>query len=635
MDLAEPLFLEALLLLTEHFGDDHPESINTLFNLAMLYDKQAKNSLAEEAYIKSITLSKLKLGDSHPKTLSRIYNLSMFYFDHKRYIDAEHLVDETMKNTQFFLQQVLWATSEKTRASYLKQQSYFKNFFFTLFNQNPTYVNAKRALALSLERKGLQLQIATKINAISQSELDPELSQLALSLKNKQQQLLTLSPETAQSQQGTDLKKEIRRQQAELGRAVQQLEHSQQSVTPEQLTSSLSNNSAFIDFIIYTPYTSGKKSATKSKQLMAVIADDDSNNAFKLVSLGDVDSIETLVKSLLTKMEYAIENNHNSESIELYKRLWVPLEPYIKDKKQIYIAPDGILNILPFTVLRKSSATPLLLEDIQINMLSSGRDLVIQPLEGKVTPPAIFAAGLYSPSHHAFYKKQRIIEKSITVAKRASGLKFSPLPNAWDEGVALKKLFHDNGYEEVQFFPLEKATESAVKSLKSPKILHFATHGFYQEDISNQSKTAYQNPLLRSGLALTNANLVSTGKSESGILTAQEILSLSLAGTELVVLSACETGLGEIQINEGVYGLKRSFQNAGAKAVLSSLWNINSVSSKKFMTTFYGYLLGGSPPQKALRSTQLDFLHNTDCDKYGNCIKHPMHWAAFTIVGKH
>lgn len=197
----------------------------------------------------------------------------------------------------------------------------------------------------------------------------------------------------------------------------------------------------------------------------------------------------------------------------------------------------------------------------------------------------------------------------------------------------------------VKLFLKKQATELKIMNLTSPKILHIATHGFFLEDIVIDDKALerglvkqsaltvtplfIQNPLARSGLAFSGANSGIIGNirtdNTDGILTALEVLNLD--GTDLVVLSACETGLGNIKVGEGVYSLNRSFQEAGARMVLSTLWSVADEATGIFMRKFYDRFLDGKSAQKAIQETQNEFRHDK---KYS----HPFYWAGFVVTGK-
>ena len=183
-----------------------------------------------------------------------------------------------------------------------------------------------------------------------------------------------------------------------------------------------------------------------------------------------------------------------------------------------------------------------------------------------------------------------------------------------------------------------EATEEKVKSLKSPETLHFATHGFFLTDkdlthndsfIGFDREELAKNPLLRSGLMLAGAQKVIDGNvltgREDGILTAQEAMTLELEGTNLVVLSACETGLGKTKNGEGVYGLQRAFLKAGAQAILMSFWVVDDQATQLLMTTFYDQWIKTGNKREAFRAAQ-----KTIRTKY----PHPFYWGAFVMIGE-
>jgi CHAT domain-containing protein len=197
----------------------------------------------------------------------------------------------------------------------------------------------------------------------------------------------------------------------------------------------------------------------------------------------------------------------------------------------------------------------------------------------------------------------------------------------------------------------EQATEGAVKAVRSPRIMHLATHGFFltdeeldlsqdtrggfgQRDLSVQARPSgkrYENPLVRSGLAFAGANQAAqTTEGDDGILTALEITGMDLYGTELVVLSACDTGVGEIKNGEGVFGLRRAFALAGAKNLLMSLWPVSDEITAKQMKAFYQNLQT-LPPAEALRQAQLETIKELKAQYNG--IAPPGLWAPFILQG--
>lgn len=219
-------------------------------------------------------------------------------------------------------------------------------------------------------------------------------------------------------------------------------------------------------------------------------------------------------------------------------------------------------------------------------------------------------------------------EKPASKTINASGRSFGPLQGTEDEGEALNTQFQARGIKP-RIYRDEKATEAAIANLKSPSILHLATHGFYldmpsksgrggpmgwmsadptedrlrdvDEYVNNQLPLR-DRPMLAAGLALTSANAAGRGvvsvDETDGILTGLEVLSMDLRGTQLVTLSACQTALGDMTQGEGVYSLNRAFLEAGAQAVLSTLWSVDDQATAAFMKRFYQHYLNGQSPAR-------------------------------------
>ena len=184
--------------------------------------------------------------------------------------------------------------------------------------------------------------------------------------------------------------------------------------------------------------------------------------------------------------------------------------------------------------------------------------------------------------------------------------------------------------------PIAERVLEAVKTARSPAILHIATHGSFvppperkgvlQEGPWSDRLTGDDNPLLRSGIVLAGANEPPRGAEEDGVLTALEASTLDLSGTELVVLSACETGVGDIRTGDGIHGLRRALTLAGARSQVMTLWSVSDDATRDLMIAFYRRLAAGEPRAEALRQAQLGFLRRPDR-------RHPYFWAGFILAG--
>jgi CHAT domain-containing protein len=227
------------------------------------------------------------------------------------------------------------------------------------------------------------------------------------------------------------------------------------------------------------------------------------------------------------------------------------------------------------------------------------------------------------------------------------GIKFTPLPGAEAEARSVAKLLGGDCILRVG----PDARKAELKAALSPRVLHLATHGFFLSDqefrLTNSLpfewpgewrqagrrpyvENDWENPLVRCGIALAGANhagQITNAVAEDGLLTGLEASLLNLQGTELVILSACDSGTGEVQIGEGVMSLRRAFRIADAQTVLASHWKVSDKATSQLMTEFIRRWRSGEPRAKAWREAQLSLLHSNE-------FQNPYFWAAFTLTGQ-
>jgi CHAT domain-containing protein len=339
----------------------------------------------------------------------------------------------------------------------------------------------------------------------------------------------------------------------------------------------------------------------------------------------------------------------------LDEKVMRPTRALVGDPTQLLVAPDGELNLIPFAALVDEQGH-YLIEHYSITYLTSGRDLLrMQVARQSKSPPVVVADPAFGdpPLLGQRGESNRLNGAGSSGRARVdySQIFFGPLPGVNDEVRALRELLPN-----ATFLTRERATKAALQSVVAPSILHIATHGFFLQDASapgvdrapqrgspaavvvatgsvGQSGTRsisasakIDNPLLRSGLALAGANLRSNSN-DDGVLTALEASGLNLWGTKLVVLSACDTGVGEVRTGEGVYGLRRALVLAGAESQLMSLWPVSDRSTRDLMIGYYKGLVQGQGRGDALRRVQLQMLQSKS---HG----HPYYWASFIQTGE-
>ncbi|MEO1297778.1 MAG: CHAT domain-containing protein, partial [Cyanobacteria bacterium J06636_16] len=381
------------------------------------------------------------------------------------------------------------------------------------------------------------------------------------------------------------------------------------------------------------------------------------------VDLGDAAAIDAAVKdfsgllrSPFTHLQAvspgeAVPNQDAAIAATLRSLIFDPIAPYLADREHLLIAPDGQLNRIPLEALQTEPEGRYLVERYQISYLNSGRDLLKFNLAEPSTAPALLLA---NPDYDIADSTIPLTQtaqtplnntRSLGSDRRSmelGALQFGPLPGTAVEAAAIAPLLPN-----ATILTEDQATENVLKTVAAPRILHIATHGFFLANVepvnpnsrglgielndaslfnASPKGVVVENPLLRSGLALAGFNARSSGR-EDGLLTALEAASLNLFGTQLVVLSACETGLGDIANGEGVYGLRRSFAIAGAATQLMSLWLVSDDGTQVLMARYYEKLMAGMGRSEALRATQLEML------KEQGQYSHPYYWASFILAG--
>lgn len=342
----------------------------------------------------------------------------------------------------------------------------------------------------------------------------------------------------------------------------------------------------------------------------------------------------------LTRGSKGQQINASNYSKALYNLIVSPFEDELKDISKIYFSLDGILHQIAFSALVNNDNKRLIaLYDLE--QVSSSRVITL-----KRTLPTLDDALLVGGIDYDFNAegKTKLFSNQPSYAEllaTKSNLSEEQLKTTWPylKGTAtevgrIHELLNTNSKTSKTLIN-EDATETELKAIngKSPKVLHIATHGFFFENNSESSEENFEfknaeNPLLRSGLLLAHANYAwqygsNPYERNDGILTALEISNLDLSQTDLVVLSACETGLGDIKGNEGVYGLQRAFKMAGVDLIMMSLWEVPDMETVEFMSSFYELWLENDDIRKAFIETQRK-MHNL----YPN---NPEKWAAFVL----
>ncbi|MBF0418232.1 MAG: CHAT domain-containing protein, partial [Magnetococcales bacterium] len=597
-------------------------------------------------------------GPLHPYVFETIETLART-LEKGKHPDAFKLRKELFTRRSDFLDRMLWATSDNAREGYIRLYAPELNTHLALLATMDPTIAGREALEVGLRRKGQLLKTTSEIRQIVRLSNNPKLKGISDKLTETRKQLasLTLSgptPESASTHLKVlhDLESEVERLQLELGQASKRFQKGVVPVTIDDLVKHLPEKSALAEFFFY-------KDEERPGLLAAILRKEQGKPLFDLVVYPDPEAIQKLIIDYRAAIQ---DEDGNEESVkkvgrEAHDRIWAPIRQRIGKRELVHVVPDGLLNILPFPAMVDPDGD-YLARGTDLHLLSSSRDLVPVNLPEVKGNYLILAGPEYDADNLGGSRAQASLEENS--AKRSSdmkqnlramasgmrGLRFDNLPGAEKEGRLIAALATDKKKSHT-FLVKREAQEAKLLTLpKSPEILHIATHGFFLKPDENLHKRLLKlvrggdqhlpppgdNPLLRAGLAFAgiNANAKFLGEMDTdndGVLTALEVLNLDLSGTRLAVLSACETGLGELHEGEGVYGLRRAFQEAGVKSVISSLWEVNDAGTQALMTSLYARLGEGMNAHRALRESQLDLLESNEW-------RHPYIWAAFMMIGE-
>jgi CHAT domain-containing protein len=428
------------------------------------------------------------------------------------------------------------------------------------------------------------------------------------------------------------------------------------------LRGELPTGSAMISLARFAPYDFPRDKWAAHRYFAWVIPASD-EGPVKVVDLGEAELIERAVAELqdaIQQAETLVEKDGDQQANDaLQKTLkplaelaWKPISEHVADKEHLILSPDGALWLVPWAALPLDDGK-CVLEKYRLRYVVSGRELVQQrTARTGISAPVVLADPDFNLDQRQGLPKDDAGPTNSIARRSASRLNdVERLPGTAREAKAIQASLARIGENEPVVFLDRAATETQFKNLFRPRVLVLSTHGFFledqksvsennrsgAEDSSRAAKTAegqpIENPLLRCGLLLAGCNRrnsVSNGI-DDGVLTGLEIVGTDLRGTELVVLSACETGVGEIRSGEGVAGLRQAFQLAGAQSVVATLWKIPDQETAQLMNDFFVYLSQGKSRSEALRYAQLAQIKSRR-ERFGAA--HPYYWAAFTLTGK-
>ncbi|TAF31862.1 MAG: CHAT domain-containing protein [Cytophagales bacterium] len=645
---AESLCVEAMDIRRKLLGKEHPAYANSCNNLAGIYKDQGFYTKSESLFIEAKNIYEKVFSKQHPEYAQACNNLANLYQKQRLYAQAEPYCKETIENKITQLENLIPTFSEKERIAYFKSiASFFTNFQdFTLayYKQKPQIVS--ELYNQTLLTKGIVFASTQKMRKQILNSGDSSLIKDYDNWKTQKDAYNKLLQTSKQEQEkkGVNLDKlasDINDLERNLSKRSTLFADNLQtkSYTWQQVQEKLGKNEVVVE-IIRTLRTRGYDSLGRNIQdtvYVALFVTPKTKAQPDIVILENGKELETThLNFYKNTIQFTLENNSS------YSQYWQPIAEKLKqlNKKgftKIYFSPDGVYHQISLNTLKDPKSKKFLLESQNIQLLGSSRDLIefgINQTDLSRNFEAYKAYLLGFPIYNLEDQnsKQEGKDRNFSVLQGVAGKNISLLPGTKAEIEVIKGYFNQKNIS-TNVFIEANANEENVKSFTSPTVLHVATHGFFIPAIQSSevqtlqdaaNRNLLENPFLRSGLLLSGCeNPKST--EEDGILTAEEAMNLSLENTELVVLSACETGLGDIQNGEGVFGLQRAFQQAGAKTILMSLWKVSDEATQLLMSEFYKNLLAGKSKRDAFKAAQLTLKQ-----KYPE----PYFWGAFVMAGE-
>ncbi|NOZ35408.1 MAG: CHAT domain-containing protein [Chlorobi bacterium] len=622
-DKVESLLKEAVKIFKNKFGTEHPSYAKAIYELALFYQSQNRISEAEPLYKEAFTIQQKKLGKHHPALTETEEHLAILYWQKGDLAEAAKIYHKALNEYIYQINTFFPAMNEYEKTKFWEtihpKFIRYYNFAIDAYKEIP---EVKGMLYdFQIATKGLLLNASRKVkNQILHSGNRGLINEFNKwqDTKNYLAKLYTYTDdELKENNINIDsVENVVLYLEKDLNKKSASFKHSGSTkpVNYKQIAATLKPDEAALEIIRLNRYN-------------YLIPDDNKIIYIALILKNNKKLPEVAVNNAGIKMEtdyvkeYHTSIHSGKEMSNFYTYYWKYINPFISDSHRIYASVDGIYNQVNLNTIQLPSGD-YLFDNKDIRFVTNTKDLL-------------------NKKHNINSKKAFLVgfpDYQLNLPDNLAQL--PPLPGTLKEVEMIKALLKKN-YWQVNEYTKKSAKEEVIKHVNNPYILHLATHGYFIEEKSVtaddtrsfgiEQMRAYENPLLRSGLLFAGAdktildlNTTDNKDKDDGILNAFEAMVLNLDKTELVVLSACQTGLGEIKNGEGVYGLQRSFQMAGAASVITSLWEVSDEGTQDLMSAFYKYWLQSGNKHNAFRKARAEIK-----EKY----KYPFYWGAFVLVG--
>jgi len=642
LDESEKNYVECLEITEQALGTDHPKYAMYLNGAGILYAQKGEYSKAVLMLEQALSITRKAYGEENYDFIDMTYNLAEVFRDMDNRDKAQQLYLEAMDGYVLLIHKYFPYLNEEDKTAFYHTVNYRFDTYNSFVIDDVLKNKGKRRAALIDKMFNLQLEIKSMLlNEVASIREKAMASPNKELLKKFQEWQLTkqslISAYTMSEEQRVLNSIDIialEHAAAELESQLNQGLYESELGTPRKalswkdLAKNLKEGEALVEMIRVDYYN---KVWTDSVYYVALIIDRNSS----------IPDIVVIRNGAAMETEYY---NHYRRSIwnqktddASYARFWQPIKNKLKEVSKVYFTPDGCYHKLNLYTLNNMATGNYLIDELSIVLQTNSIDFTKKSLRERGSTPTIeiFA--------YPNYYLGQVDEKQGGVGSTRSleryGYSHLPdLPGTKTEAENISRAFAVNSWK-VGMNLWAEATEEKLKRVANPDVLHIATHGYfldgpvdYDEILAKRALNwADKNPLFRSGVMLAGAGVASSDpeeiQSEDGVFSAYEAMQMDLTTTELVVLSACETGLGELLNGQGVYGLQRAFMAAGTEALIMSLWQVEDNATQELMVLFYEKWLSydGTSKQEAFRASQQEVKK-----KYPN----PVFWGAFVMLGQ-
>ncbi len=667
---AEPLYRRSLKIREDQLGKDHLDVANILNNLAVLAYHSGQYEKAEPLYQRCLKIRTDKLDKDHPSVAGCLSNLADVYEATDQSAQAANTMDRSRRISRRHVTRVLPALAEPDQADFLRSKD--KANWESALSLGLRHPDDEKLATLSaawlLNGKGVAQQTLASTTLFARDSRDPKLRELSHSLHQTRQELgrLTLAPVKGdQTEQRQRRLNELNQREQELAKEVRQAGGAAEEtwIELDRVRQELPADTVLINLARFEVFDfktkAGKKRWQPAHYAAWIIP---AKGPVRLLDLGPAAAIDVDVKTVRQALQDAnktmrLKGEADAETAQrapleaLAKKVLHPLLPLIGKSPRWIISPDGNLWLVPWAALPLTDGK-YAVENHILSYVISGRELVAPPL-AKATPTAPlvladpdFDLGLdqVALATRRLHGQEAPAEtRGLSKALRLVNIK--RLPATATEAAAITAPLRRYAGAAPRVLTDQDATAGVFLAARNPKVVVLSTHGYFlpHEELDPKKKERpndaapsglrFENPLLRCGLLLAGCNNAAKAQegADNGVLTGLQIVGTDLRGCELVVLSACETGLGDVRNGEGVAGLRQAFQLAGAESVVATLWQVPDQQSAQLMIGFFDQLAAKQGKAEALRNAQLALIK---ARRDRTAAAHPFFWAAFTVTGR-